>query len=953
MEKISTIKNKESNRTILRAFFLILIVTLATISTISAWDWDNIKTYDAQKREATITNALGMGGEIAKAKLISDDIVFVPVGYQKVAEFEIDLKSDDYNNPINQVRSYSVINTNIQLNKQFDYKYWVSTGNENIYDIKRNCISYNKNGTCIDWIDSEVIKEIKETGYWVDFNNQKINKGKIKIGLFTNVRKGDYVEWIPNLFGVDIPEWAIYGSIELKSHNVTETYSGGAASVSQLKGDLVNFTKNVNITGFEILDKTFYGGSLCYILNYTGDTAINKLKTGSISDNVCSITGGYEAIANNTYIIAVNDTGAGNGDLYQIYVTSFSYQNGSVTFGSGWGSAAGGDGKVTGLYMSNISYMEELSITDPLVTTTLISPSNNYQTASSSIIFDSSAICNNCNLTNTTLYVWNPDNSLKGINYSVITGMSNSTNLSLSGLDVENGYLWNVKYCGMNLTNDYNCSFFESNYTFNRTNYNINSINYNVTTYETKNENIGLNLTYDTSYWDSVFTTLNYNGTSYPVSSSGSGNNLMFNKQIEIPLLSGSSAENKSFYFTMAFANSTGVYYYNSSNYNQTVNPISLGDCAGSNTILSLNFTCYDEGDLSRILGFDFKGTIEYYTGSGNIKKNVTFNNLSIDEKTICINQNTSYYIDLNIEYNDNETGYNTRNYYTENFLINNQTQNISLLLLNSSDSTSFIIEVQNNNYVGLEGYLVEIQKYYYDTDSYEIVQVVKTDENGKSVAFLKTETVDYRFVVKNNGITYLTTEKQKVFPESSPYTITLVIGEVLEYPWEIFEDLNDLDYTLSYNNNTEVVTYIYSDSNSSFQQGRLSVYQFNNTGNNILVCNKISTSSSDSLSCDLTGNETGQYFANVYITRNSELYISTINFELGNEFIFGNTGLIIGWFIILTVTLIFIWNPTAMIIGHNIATIFVYMIGFINFGLTYIFAMIAISIIAIIFMKT
>jgi hypothetical protein len=68
---------------------------------------------------------------------------------------------------------------------------------------------------------------------------------------------------------------------------------------------------------------------------------------------------------------------------------------------------------------------------------------------------------------------------------------------------------------------------------------------------------------------------------------------------------------------------------------------------------------------------------------------------------------------------------------------------------------------------------------------------------------------------------------------------------------------------------------------------------------------------------------------------------------------IFGNTGLILGWFIILTASLIFIWNPTAMVISHNIAVIFVNMIGLIDFGFTYIFTMIAVSLIIIIFMRS
>jgi len=59
------------------------------ISFSSAFEFDNVKSYDPITREVTITNAFGLGGEIGKATLITPLNVKVGAGYQKVAELEL------------------------------------------------------------------------------------------------------------------------------------------------------------------------------------------------------------------------------------------------------------------------------------------------------------------------------------------------------------------------------------------------------------------------------------------------------------------------------------------------------------------------------------------------------------------------------------------------------------------------------------------------------------------------------------------------------------------------------------------------------------------------------------------------------------------------------------------------------------------------------------------------
>ena len=71
-----------------------LMFCILFLSLVSAADWDNKQTYDLDKREYLVENLGGLGGDIARVKLITPNIVYVGTGYQKVAEYEINSYSD-------------------------------------------------------------------------------------------------------------------------------------------------------------------------------------------------------------------------------------------------------------------------------------------------------------------------------------------------------------------------------------------------------------------------------------------------------------------------------------------------------------------------------------------------------------------------------------------------------------------------------------------------------------------------------------------------------------------------------------------------------------------------------------------------------------------------------------------------------------------------------------------
>lgn len=474
---------------------------------------------------------------------------------------------------------------------------------------------------------------------------------------------------------------------------------------------------------------------------------------------------------------------------------------------------------------------------------------------------------------------------------------------------------------------------------------------FNNLTYETSTENFIINLSYDTTLFQVSTASLNYNGTNYLGTLTSSGTNIIFNKTLDINLIN-TDGEKKLVYWTIGLTNSTGTYFYNSSKYNQTIYGINLSNDS-SLGVKALNFTTYDQKTLSKLSSWNFKGSFNYYLGSGIYYRNFSITSLNIPEQVLYIRNNTNYKLTGTVQYSAD--GYATTDYNFLNTNINNQTQNISLYLLNLSFSTSFIIKVQDNNQNPLSDYLVYIYRYDAGVSNPYLVQVVKTDSAGKGVGFFETETVDYKFVITDSdGNIVYTSNKRKIIPETTPYTLIFTVGYITPNPLEYYSNLTGMSWSLSYNKNNYLVTYIYTDSNSSFVSSSLIVKYLNSSGIDNLVCNNTIFNPSGVLTCNMTGNLSGTYSATTYVNRGGTSYqVDNLIFNIDTTAqVYGNIGLLIGFMIILICVFTFAFNEIAGIIFVNIGIIFTQIIGLINFGWIFIFAIISISIIIAIILE-
>ena len=191
--------------------FVFLLLGLFLISIASAWEFDNVKSYDAVKKEITITNAFGLGGDIAKIRLNTPQNLRVGLGYQKVAEFNLN-NLVSYSDILEKIDFYDLKNENEKKEIIFDIKY-KTYENVEVSDYKRVCekkqIKENITESCENIkIGSHLEK--KET--WKTLNTKKefLKDEFLTIGIFTEVKYEDKIEWIPTIYGVEVNEWATW-----------------------------------------------------------------------------------------------------------------------------------------------------------------------------------------------------------------------------------------------------------------------------------------------------------------------------------------------------------------------------------------------------------------------------------------------------------------------------------------------------------------------------------------------------------------------------------------------------------------------------------------------------------------------------------------------------------------------------------------------------------------------
>jgi len=421
----------------LATFLVLTILMLTSISFVSAFEFDNVKSYNQETKTMTINNCdfwaglcLNKGEEIAEAKLITPQSVGVNLngdclgGFGKdclVAEVEIN-NAEIYSKAIKKIEFFE-LDKKTEKEKDYLIRYKVHTGFEKVLT---NCIgtgTYEKNGTEIKKCEEIEGKEIYE---WEILNvSEELPKGISTIGIYTDVGLGETGEWIPTLFGIKINEWANYYGINDQFY--TLDYTGGGGSYGNPCGLRFNVT-SYNMTLFNGTFDSITTGTM--LLRDYADTT--TLASGSVSakgDGNGIATFNYDLEYGVSYFLKM-DAYAGQ---YFDSLQGFPYDSGNVTWLDGLNPT-------TGSFDTGNAYCA-LGITvgflrDSNPTITLNSPKNNTLQTNNTVFFNCSAESKNI-IEKTVLYI---DGVL---NETFINGTDNSTNIFVERTLSPENHEWN------------------------------------------------------------------------------------------------------------------------------------------------------------------------------------------------------------------------------------------------------------------------------------------------------------------------------------------------------------------------------------------------------------------------------------------------------------------------------------------------------------------------------
>lgn len=580
---------------------------------------------------------------------------------------------------------------------------------------------------------------------------------------------------------------------------------------------------------------------------------------------------------------------------------------------------------------NNITILSGTPPTPPI----LNSPNNNYMTTNYTV---------NLSIINSNDF----DNDI--INYEFYMDRENSIPTTLVGdtifnetnvnLSQDGRYYWRVRAKDKDGISDYS---------------NINTflvdrrlITSNITTIsssviEGANESYRINITINdttTKKIDALFTYDTFNNS---VTITNEGNNrYSFYTNLLVPITSGSPITKNYFWlFNLTLINGTNVHNSSFSG-SQLINPRFLQFCNelstsfNSTSAVAINFTFYDEINLTRInsnisliplYNNTFQGNFIHWTNDRNSNKTTLIKETPpplIKDTTsikLCITPpNIPILVDASIIYDAD--GYDARTYYYEHKILDNQTDEVGLYLLDFNLASEVTFTIKDENGDGFKNALLIVDRKYQGEGIYRTVAIGKTGTDGKVNIFLRKFDSGsiYRFTVQRDGITYFQTVDTSL--TASEYEISISPKTFSDILNQINEGVSHSG--INFNNNTKTFTIFYNSSINDFERACLSVVMVQGSNENKFD-EDCSSLPSNTLRVSL-GNASANYFAKFNIELKvlnqktpliktlTEFQVDLTAQKLGN--LIGETGLIIGFFLILGLALLGSWkSPSTAII--------------------------------------
>lgn len=427
-----------------------------------------------------------------------------------------------------------------------------------------------------------------------------------------------------------------------------------------------------------------------------------------------------------------------------------------------------------------------------------------------------------------------------------------------------------------------------------------------------------------------------WNDTFYsPDQTTVSGNVARFRKEISIGQMPADLAMPFYWNYTLneEFVNKTSNSTQNIVDINLTIQTVVCPDA----TAVILNIS--DEIAFSPL-----KQDIDYFITYGS-ELNATENGSIVNSNYlyVCLDPAWLNFTVMRSQFEYYLNNYSVRNYYLfKDFVLDNVTVNKTAFNLISTNTTTFAITVTDVSGITYDNTIIGILRWYPELNTYKLVEMERTSDDGTTVIHVVEDDVDYRVAVyEDDGDLIYMTNPMRMVCYSAPCTVDITVfpSGLAYFPeWDIVGQL-------SFNNNTRTFTFPFASNNGKLN---LTVYRLGASGE-VLACNDSSTAEIDVLSCTV-GATSGIYDARVYYSASPATPVANLIMDLREAFTNADLGLIFTFLITLAIVLTALWHPIPAIVLAIIGAGFGFVSGVLEFAI--IAGISALAIIIIIVMR-
>lgn len=197
----------------------LFIVMLLSISLVSATQFDNWKTYDNDLEEVTIKNWFNIGETLLKAqRLTPQNVELIPLPteeLQKVAEVDVETLITRFGveEAFTDMKFYDMNNDMKEIPRKYEWRYKKQVGTKQEKEFGIVETYYDKEGVRHDVSDVIGYNEVPIYEWFAFKSLEELPSKDLVIGLFVDAEKGDNIEWIPELYGKRIDEWAAWSDV--------------------------------------------------------------------------------------------------------------------------------------------------------------------------------------------------------------------------------------------------------------------------------------------------------------------------------------------------------------------------------------------------------------------------------------------------------------------------------------------------------------------------------------------------------------------------------------------------------------------------------------------------------------------------------------------------------------------------------------------------------------------